>query len=173
MKNLYAKINALVKVYVEKRVADELRIAQLKIEDLTPLYILIKKSEGCRLMPYLCPAGVWTCGYGATGWGVVPGRAWTQQQAEVRLKKDAEKFVAGVKQLCPDIIDNNLRVCAISDFAYNLGLGNLKSSTLRKKINSQAYDEVPAQLRRWVYAGGRKLRGLIIRRNEEILLWNK
>ena len=56
------------------------------------LYRLIKRFEGCRLMPYLCPAGVWTCGWGSTGPDVIPGQTWTQDYADQRMTQDAIRF---------------------------------------------------------------------------------
>ena len=53
----------------------------------------IRRFEGCKLKAYLCPAGVWTCGWGATGPDVVKGTVWTQEQADTRLIKDASRFM--------------------------------------------------------------------------------
>jgi len=56
---------------------------------------------------------------------------------------------------------------AICDFVFNLGAGRLQSSTLRRKINTEEWDDVPYELSRWVYGGGKKLRGLVLRREAE------
>lgn len=136
--------------------------------DLAALYVLIKRFEGCRLMPYYCPAGVLTCGWGSTGPDVFPSRAWTQAYADSRMLMDAQKFARGTLALCPSLTDN--RLSAIADFAYNLGLGRLKTSTMRKKINTGEWSAVPAELRKWVNGGGRKLPGLVLRREAEIAL---
>ena len=93
---------------------------------------LIKQWEGLRLRAYLCPAGVWTCGWGSTGPDVVPGQAWTQAYADQRMKQDALRFARGTLKLCPELTGS--RLCAIADFAYNLGLGALQASTLRRKV---------------------------------------
>jgi len=138
------------------------------VNDLAELYVLIKKFEGCRLMPYWCPAGKLTCGYGATGPGVFPGVPWTQAQADQRLEDDAVRFVAGTLALCPTLRGNKL--CAIADFAYNLGLGRLKASTLRKQVNAGRWQSVVAELNKWVWAGGKKLTGLVLRRKAESVL---
>lgn len=137
--------------------------------DLVTLYILIKMFEGLRLMPYYCPAGILTCGYGSTGPDVFPGKAWTKEYAIQRMIEDANKFAVGTKVLCPSLDGD--RLCAIADFAYNLGLGRLRTSTLRKKINASELDAVPTELRKWVNGGGRKLPGLIKRREAEIALF--
>lgn len=123
---------------------------------MNDLYRLIKQFEGCKLVPYICPAGVWTCGWGSTGPDVVPGRPWTQQYADQRLASDALKFARGTLAYCPRLRGG--AVDAIADFAYNLGLGRLKTSTLRRKLNAGDMDGAAVELRKWVMGGGRKLR---------------
>lgn len=119
-------------------------------------------------MPYYCPAGVLTCGWGSTGPDVVPGKAWTQEYADKRMEVDALKFLKGTKALCPDLDGEAL--CAIADFAYNLGLGRLKNSTLRRKINEGDFDAARSELMKWVNGGGRRLPGLVKRRAAEVAL---
>lgn len=131
---------------------------------------LIKRFEGCHLMPYYCPAGILTCGWGSTGQDVYPGRPWTQEYADARFQQDIEKFTSGVLVLCPDLHGNQL--AAIVSFAYNLGLGRLKASTLRRKLNAGDLPGATVELHKWVYAGGRKLPGLIRRRAAEAKLLN-
>jgi len=138
------------------------------LNDLDTLYALIRRFEGCRLMSYLCPAGVWTCGWGSTGPDVFPGRAWTQEYADQRLEHDALKFARGTHAACPLLTGD--RLSAISDFAYNLGLGALRGSTLRRRVNDERWEEAAAELRKWVNGGGRKLPGLVLRREAEVAL---
>lgn len=138
------------------------------MNELTALYALIRRFEGCRLMPYLCPAGVWTCGWGSTGPDAIPGKAWTQEYADRRLEQDALRFAAGTLRLCPQLRDDNL--CAIADFSYNLGLGALRASTLRRRLNSGDLEGARKELSKWIYGGGRVLRGLVIRRAAEAAL---
>lgn len=133
--------------------------------DLEALYVLIRTFEGCRLTPYVCPAGVWTCGWGSTGPDVFPGRPWTQEYADRRMHMDAKRFAVGTLKLCPDL--EGERLCAIADFAYNLGLGNLKASTLRRRLNAGDYERAKHEIRRWVRGGGRVLPGLVARRAAE------
>lgn len=133
--------------------------------DLAALYVLIRTFEGCRLMPYLCPAGVWTCGWGSTGPDVVPGQPWTQEYADRRMQQDAMRFARGTLALCPGLAGT--RLSAIADLAYNVGLGALQASTLRRKVNSREWDEAKTQLMRWVRGGGRVLPGLVRRRKAE------
>ena len=63
------------------------------------------------------------------------------------------------------------RFDALSSFTFNLGTGALQRSTLRRKVNREEHDAVPAEFRRWVWAGGRKLKGLIRRREAEAALY--
>lgn len=133
---------------------------------------LARRFEGCYLRPYLCPAGVPTIGYGATYYP--GGRRVTLHDAPIS-KTRAEalliwmvrtKYLPPVLKLCPGA-DTPERLAALIDFAFNLGAGNLKASTLRKRANAGRWDDVPAELRKWNKAGGRVLRGLVKRREAE------
>lgn len=138
------------------------------LDRLATLYALIRRFEGCHLVPYICPAGVWTCGWGSTGFDVFPGRAWTQGYADQRLEHDAIRFAHGTIAYCPQLEGDQL--CAIADFAYNLGLGRLQSSTLRRRLNAGDMEAAKVELRKWVNGGGRKLPGLVLRREAEAVL---
>lgn len=140
------------------------------MDQLEPLYSLIKRFEGCRLKAYLCPAEVWTVGWGSTGTDIGPETVWTQEQADARMKLDAAKFANAAKLACPNLQGPSL--CAIADFAYNCGISALMGSTLRKKINEGKLDEARAQLMRWTRGGGRVLPGLVKRRSAEVELLN-
>lgn len=136
---------------------------------------LIARWEGFRSHPYLCPAGVPTIGYGFTHYA--DGTSVTlfdppmtrEAAAELLAHLVRAKYLPDTLKLCPGI-DTEGRAAAITSFCYNLGKGNLASSTLRRKINAGEWDQVPAQLRRWTKAGGRELRGLMLRREAEIAL---
>lgn len=129
--------------------------------------------EGLYLRPYLCPAGVPTIGVGSTRY--LDGRPVrlddppiTREHALVLLRhKLLTEFMPGVRRLC-GAVDDPGRLAALSDFAYNLGLGALKGSTLRRRVLGGRWDLVPAELRKWVLAGGRRLPGLVRRREAEI-----
>lgn len=131
--------------------------------------------EGVYLRPYLCPAGVPTIGVGSTRY--LDGRRVqlsdppiTREHAMVLLRhKVLTEFMPGVRRLC-GAVDEPARLAALTDFAYNLGLGALKSSTLRRRILAGRWDDVPAELRKWVFAGGRRMNGLARRREAEIAL---
>jgi len=138
------------------------------IDTLTALHRLIRRFEGCRLMPYICPAGTWTCGWGSTGADVFPGRQWTQDYADRRLEQDALRFALGTLLLCPGLAGE--RLAAVADFSYNLGLGRLKASTLRRRLNAGDIEGAKQQLLLWVWGGGKKLPGLVARRLVEASL---
>lgn len=132
------------------------------------LHDLIRRFEGLRLKAYLCPAGVWTCGYGSTGPDIKPGVTWTQEVAEQRMQQDAQRFVSAAIKLCPVLPQRGeAATAAIADFAYNLGATRLAGSTLRRKVNAQDWAGAQVELRKWVFGGGVKLPGLVLRREAE------
>jgi lysozyme len=134
---------------------------------------LCKRFEGLYLRPYLCPAGVPTIGYGATFYEdgrrvMLTDPPITKARAEQLLRWHlTRRFLRAVMGMCPGA-ETPQQVAALADFAFNLGEGNLRTSTLRRKVNAGQWDEVPAQLMRWNKAGGRVLRGLTRRRQAEI-----
>ena len=131
---------------------------------------LIRRFEGCKLKAYLCPAGVWTCGWGATGPDVTKGTSWTQEQADARLNKDAATFMVAACAQSPVLwFDENKRA-AITDFCFNLGMTRYKASTLRRKVNAGDWEGAQEELQKWVWGGGRKLPGLVLRRQAEARL---
>lgn len=134
--------------------------------------LLIKKItefEGFSNTAYRCPAGKWTCGIGHTS-GVTPTTTCTRKEAEQWLKEDlapVEAYVNTIEQ-----VRTQGQYDALVDFAYNLGLGSLKSSTLLRKIKEVApTGDIQEQFRRWVYAGGKVLKGLVRRREWEAQRW--
>jgi lysozyme len=138
------------------------------IQRLAKLYELVRRFEGCHLMPYYCPAGVLTCGWGSTGPDVFPGVPWTQEYADKRLEMDALRFARGTLALCPT--DDDAALCALSDFAYNLGIGRLKASTLRRVFNAGDRERSRQEIAKWVRGGGKVLAGLVKRRAAESAL---
>jgi lysozyme len=130
---------------------------------------LVKTFEGCKLKAYLCPAGVPTIGYGRTK-GVKLGQTITQAQADAWVVEEYDEFEAGVRKLVKVPLTAN-QLGALTSFAYNLGLGNLKSSTLLKKLNGGDYAGAAAQFARWNKAGGVVLAGLTKRRAAEAKLF--
>jgi lysozyme len=139
---------------------------------------MIKKHEGFRAKPYLCPANVPTIGYGATyylnGTNVsMTDGSISKSQATDLLKKMVERYEQGVERYLQVEVNQN-QFDALVSFAYNLGLGAFKSSTLLKKINVDPCDpDIAYQFKRWVRANGIKLEGLVRRRDEEAKLYFK
>ena len=130
---------------------------------------LIKRFEGCRLESYKCSANVLTIGYGHTS-GVKETDTITQDEADKLLQEDVEQF--------EKYVDDNVIVelgqsqfDALVAWTFNLGVGNLRESTMLKKLNSEDYASVPSEMKRWNKAGGKTLDGLIRRRKAESLLF--
>jgi lysozyme len=130
---------------------------------------LIRHFEGCRFDAYLCPAGVWTIGYGHTA-GVKEGDSIDQEAAEAFLIEDLETFEQAVTRLV-EVPLTQQQFDALVSWTFNLGAGNLAESTLLKKLNNYQYAEVPEQMMRWVRAGGKVLDGLVRRRAAEAALF--
>lgn len=129
----------------------------------------IKEFEGYSNTAYKCAAGVWTCGYGTTK-GITPTTRCTRVEAEQWLLRDLAPVEAYVNTI-PEV-NTQGKYDALVDFAYNLGLGNLKQSTLLRKIKEGApTGDIQEQFHRWVYAGGKVLKGLVKRREWEARRW--
>jgi lysozyme len=146
--------------------------------DTTIAEELIKVFEGFKSRPYKCPAGIPTIGYGSTyyldGTPVkLTDNAITEQEALQLLRATILKeYLPGVLRLCPILITDNKKLNAILDFTYNLGVGRLQISTLRKRINASDWEGAKSELSKWDKAGGKVLKGLTKRRKAEILLFN-
>jgi len=130
---------------------------------------LIKKFEGCKLEAYYCSGGVLTIGYGHTG-GVKETDVITQEEADKLLKGDILKFEQYVEDNVIVELDQG-QFDALVAWTFNLGPGNLRESTMLKKLNDADYASVPFEMKRWNKAGGKTLDGLIRRRNAEALLF--
>jgi len=135
---------------------------------------LLKLFEGCKLKAYRCPANVCTIGYGHTNAAGAPmvtdSSVITQQQAEDILRHDLVKYETAVHEMVTQPL-NQHQFDVLVDFAYNAGIGNLKSSTLLKKVNAGKFDDVPAELMKWTKGGGKVLPGLVRRRQAESAWW--
>ena len=127
---------------------------------------LIKKWEGLRLEAYLCPAGVWTIGYGHIK-GVKKGDKISQAQANTLLADDVANVAESAVNAYVNVPLNQEQFDALASFTFNLGGGNLKSSTLLKKLNDGDYLGAANEFKRWVKAGGKTLNGLVDRREAE------
>jgi lysozyme len=129
---------------------------------------LARRFEGCELEAYLCPAGIPTIGYGHTGKDVYLGLTWTAEQAEEELVHDLICADAQLTVYSPLVIGGNR--AALTDFVFNLGIGNYRSSTLRTLVNEAAWPAVKQELLKWDHANGQILPGLLKRREAEAAL---
>lgn len=126
---------------------------------------LIKDFEGLRYDAYLCPAGVWTIGWGHTK-GVKKGQRISELQANDYLVED----IAPIEKLLNKLGINfrQEQFDALVSWIFNLGEGRFKSSTLLKKIQANAADQdIAAEFIKWIYSGGKALLGLKKRRIAE------
>jgi GH24 family phage-related lysozyme (muramidase) len=138
------------------------------MDALSELLALIRRFEGLRLSAYRCPAGIWTIGYGHTGQDVSSKTSKISlKEAERLLLQDALDYFRASVILSPILLRHPKRHIAISDFCFNLGLTRYKASTLKRRIDKANWNEASKEIMRWVWAGGRKLPGLILRRSEE------
>ena len=133
---------------------------------------LIKRFEGFSSRSYICPAGHPTIGYGhlvrvdeSFDEGV------SKEEAEALLRRDTASAERSVLRLI-NVPLTDSQFDALVSFTFNLGGGALQRSTLRRKINREEHGEVPAEFRRWVFAGGRRLKGLVRRRAAEAVLYD-
>jgi|TARA_B110000238_G_scaffold59970_1_gene65545 lysozyme len=143
---------------------------------------LVKKFEGLhRVQPdgmvsaYRCPAGKFTCGFGATR-GVRSGTKWTKEYCEMRLIDDLNDHGKAVKKYVQVPLSQG-QYDALVSFVFNLGEGAFRSSTLLKHLNKGLYDDVPEQLMRWNKAriDGKltPLKGLTRRRAAEAAIFSR
>ncbi len=133
---------------------------------------LIKQFEGGSAKPYRCPAGMMTIGYGHV---IRPGESFpsegiSREQAEMLLKQDVGRAERAVLRLINVPLTEG-QFDALVSFAFNLGEGALQRSSLRRKVNRSEHAEVPPELLKWCWAGGRRLPGLLRRRVAEAAIY--
>lgn len=132
---------------------------------------LIEGFEGCRLEPYQDSVGVWTIGYGHTGEDCYAGcDPISQQQADQLLAADLQRFETAVTGMASGQTSQQ-QFDAMISFAYNLGEGALRGSTLLRMHNAGDYAGAAGQFGRWNHAGGRVLAGLTRRRAAEAAVY--
>ena len=128
-----------------------------------------KRGIEITAVPYICPAGFWTIGYGHLCDPKHP--PITEADAEVYLARDLQTALAATLRYCPVLAtEPDGRLAAIVDFTFNLGAGRLQTSTLRRRVNQRDWIAAAQELRRWVYGGGKVLPGLVARRSAETAL---
>jgi len=152
--------------------------------------------EGYRNRPYLCPAHLWTVGWGevlyhdqiklpiiakANYTGVIrkdyplkpeDNRAWEKSELEERFKKLLGSFERGVLRLAPSLENNQGMFDACVALSYNIGLGGFQRSQVRQRINrDESLERIAEAFMMWSKAGGKVLKGLVRRREAEIALF--
>ncbi len=137
---------------------------------------MIKQFEGYSATPYLCPAGVATVGFGSTRYenGMyvrLTDKPITEDRAIAIMKETLKSYEAAVTRYVTVKLNQN-QFDALVDFAYNLGNKALLNSTLLKRINEGNFLAANNEFRKWVYANGIKLQGLVRRREAERILFS-
>jgi lysozyme len=144
---------------------------------------MIAHHEGIRFKPYRCPAALWTIGVGHVidpnhakikiedrislpcppDWN----RTFTMDEVNAILAKDLERFERGVLKYCPNAGSKQSWIDALVSFSFNVGLGTLQRSTLRQKHNRGDYQGAADEFLKYTKSGGKVLKGLVNRRNDE------
>lgn len=156
---------------------------------------LMHQYEGCRNKPYLCPAHIWTIGYGHVlyqeqirlpmvskeGQSTMirkefplkqeDNRVWSKEEIEKLFADDVNLFERGVLRLAPTLSGRQGAFDACVSFSFNAGLGNFQRSTIRMKINRGEWEEAAEAFMQWTKGGGRELPGLVKRRKAEVVLF--
>jgi lysozyme len=155
---------------------------------------LMHRFEGFRNRPYLCPAHIWTIGYGHVLYqeqirlpvvtdkpNVVirkkfslrqeDNRVWSKEEINELFRKDVATFERGVLRLVPGVVGRQGAFDALVSISFNFGLGNLQRSTIRMRANRGDWEGAAEAFRMWVKGGGRVLPGLVRRREAEIALF--
>ena len=134
-------------------------------------FALTKQFEGCKLEAYQDSTGRWTIGYGHA-LDVQPGQKISQEQAERLLRLDVGSVEVWVNKLVKvPLTQGQFDACV--DFAYNEGPANFRNSSLLRFLNMNQYVLAADEFSRWVFAGGKKLQGLVDRRAAERALFLK
>jgi len=157
---------------------------------------LMHKYEGFRSRPYLCPAHIWTIGYGHVLYQEqirlpvvrVEGketpmirkefplkpednRVWTKTEIDELFRTDVGTFERGVLRLVPGVVGRQGSFDALVSISFNFGLGNLQRSTIRMRANRGDWQGAAEAFRVWTKGGGKVLPGLVKRREAEIALF--
>jgi lysozyme len=156
---------------------------------------LMHLFEGCRLKPYLCPAHIWTIGYGHVLYqdqialpmtpkegytGIIrkdyplrsaDNRTWSKEEVNELFEKDLSVFERGVLRLSPGLIGRQGAFDACVSFAFNAGLGNFQRSAMRMAINRGDFEKAADAFMSWTKAAGKVLPGLVRRRQAERALF--
>ena len=157
---------------------------------------LMHRYEGFRNKPYLCPAHIWTIGYGHVlyqdqirlpvvrvegkdvpmirkEYPLKPedNRVWTKEEINELFRVDVATFERGVLRLVPGCVGRQGSFDALVSISFNFGLGNLQRSTIRMKANRGDWEGAAEAFMAWTKGGGKVLPGLVKRRQAEIALF--
>lgn len=160
---------------------------------------LMHRFEGCRNKPYLCPAHIWTIGYGHVLYqdqirlpivrpegktkadipmirkemplAIEDFRVWGKDEIEKLFADDVASFERGVLRLVPGVVGRQGAFDALVSISFNFGLGNLQRSTIRMKANRGDWEGAAEAFMAWVRGGGKVLPGLVKRRQAEMALF--
>ena len=156
---------------------------------------LMHKFEGMRNRPYLCPAHIWTIGYGHVLYQeqirlpmvrtdkpapmirkemplkAEDNRVWSKQEIDELFRVDVETFERGVLRLVPGCVGRQGSFDALVSISFNFGLGNLQRSTIRMKANRGDWEGAAEAFMAWTKGGGKVLPGLVKRRQAEMALF--
>lgn len=132
---------------------------------------LIREFEGLRLKAYRCPAGVWTIGYGHTS-EVREGQEIDEIAAELLLDADL-KYVAVQMAPAIKVPVTEGQAGAMLSFAFNVGVGAFKRSTLLRLVNQGMFMNASYEFKKWTHGGGRELPGLVRRREAEAAMFRQ
>ena len=156
---------------------------------------LMHQYEGYRNKPYLCPAHIWTIGYGHVLYqeqirlpmvrkegytGMIrseyplraeDNRVWSKDETNKLFEDDVANFERGVLRLAPTVLGRQGAFDACVSFAFNAGLGNFQRSTIRMKANRQEWEGAAEAFMQWTMGGGKELPGLVKRRKAEKALF--
>ena len=157
---------------------------------------LMHRFEGCKNKPYLCPAHIWTIGYGHVLYQEqiklpmvrvegkdIPmirkemplkpedSRVWSKEEIEKLFADDVASFERGVLRLVPSVAGRQGAFDALVSISFNFGLGNLQRSTIRMKANRGDWEGAAAAFMDWTKGGGKVLPGLVKRREAERALF--
>ena len=157
---------------------------------------LMHRFEGFRNKPYMCPAHIWTIGYGHVLYQeqirlpmvrvegketpmirremplkAEDNRAFTKTEIDELFRADVGTFERGVLRLVPGVVGRQGSFDALVSISYNFGLGNLQRSTIRMRANRGDWEGAADAFRVWTKGGGKVLPGLVKRREAEIALF--
>lgn len=127
---------------------------------------MVMPFEGVEYKPYRDVVGVLTVCYGHTGSDIIPDKIYTEAECHQLLEEDLAIVQRGVDPLIKPALPESTKA-ALYSFTYNVGVGAFSRSTLLKKLNAGQITGACEELRRWVYAGGKKWKGLVTRREIE------